>query len=330
MTGRKAEVSDEQVIEAGKQLQAEGNRITGFSLRKRIGAGTPARLYDVWKAKGQSAPPSVVTEEESDLPIELADHVKEAALILGEKLMTMARDMNSIANRTHERRVRDWITKAEEKTRQAEAEVADAGQLFEEAEQRALDAEERIKELEAELKHGQQAAQQQRIELTETKTQLTATNREIDSLSGKLEKAELERENFKDLVSESNGRLKVLEDRLDELKAENAKLSDSKVKLEQSNSNLSFKLEQAEKGLEKCSKDRDERGQEARRLRSQVAKLEGKEESLNAQLVQLGEQLKISEAQSRESLNKLADAKHEIYVLKNPTPQAPNLGNPPE
>ncbi|MCQ2032243.1 DNA-binding protein [Stutzerimonas zhaodongensis] len=325
MTGRKAEVSDEQVIEAGKQLLSEGQRITGFSLRKRIGAGTPARLFDVWKAKGQSSPPTVVTEEEADLPIELADHVKEAASILGDRLMTMARDMNQIATRTHERRVRDWIQKAEEKTRQAEAEVADAGQLFEEAEQRANDAEDRIKELEAELKQSQKDAQQQRLELTETKTQLTSSVREIDSLTTKLEKTELERDNFKDLASEANGALRVREDRIDELKAENTKLAEANSKLEQSKATLTFQFEQSEKSLEKVSKDRDTKGQEARRLESQVSKLQGKEESLNSQIAHLEEVIKLTEAHKNKAVSDLVSANHEIFMLKNPTPPAPDI-----
>lgn len=330
MTGRKAEVSDEQVIEAGKQLLSEGQRITGFSLRKRIGAGTPARLFDVWKAKGQSSPPTVVTEEEADLPIELADHVKEAASILGDKLMSMARDMNSIATRTHERRVRDWIQKAEEKTRQAEAEVADAGQLFEEAEQRANDAEDRIKELEAELKQSQKDAQQQRLELTETKTQLTASNREIDSLSKKLEKTEKEKQDISKQAIEFEGALKIHKEMLKAEQNENEELRKENILIEQSKASLKTKAERAEADLSECATARDNFKEEARRWENQASKFEGKEESLNQRISDLESRLEKSTAREDQLKNSLDEVtkreqsiKNELDQVKNPGKEAP-------
>ncbi|MEZ4128564.1 DNA-binding protein, partial [Salmonella enterica] len=45
---RPAEFTQEQIIEAGEQLQAAGRNITGFALRQKVGGGNPSRLKQVW------------------------------------------------------------------------------------------------------------------------------------------------------------------------------------------------------------------------------------------------------------------------------------------
>lgn len=45
---RPAEVTSAQIIVAGIQLEKQGKAVNGFSLRKHIGAGNPARLKRVW------------------------------------------------------------------------------------------------------------------------------------------------------------------------------------------------------------------------------------------------------------------------------------------
>lgn len=45
---RPATFEPEQIIEAGRALQAEGRNITGFALRNRIGGGNPTRLRQIW------------------------------------------------------------------------------------------------------------------------------------------------------------------------------------------------------------------------------------------------------------------------------------------
>jgi hypothetical protein len=55
-TMRPPKFSDKAIIVAGEALQAEGRRITGFTLRQKTGGGDPARLLQVWqKHLSQSA-----------------------------------------------------------------------------------------------------------------------------------------------------------------------------------------------------------------------------------------------------------------------------------
>lgn len=51
---RPAEVTTTQIIVAGIQLEKSGKAVNGFSLRKHIGAGNPARLKRVWDESAAS------------------------------------------------------------------------------------------------------------------------------------------------------------------------------------------------------------------------------------------------------------------------------------
>jgi hypothetical protein len=46
---RPVEVTDSQIIEAARQLMAEGKAVTKNSLRNRVGAGNPRRIFAVWE-----------------------------------------------------------------------------------------------------------------------------------------------------------------------------------------------------------------------------------------------------------------------------------------
>lgn len=62
---RPATFEPEQIIEAGRALQAEGRNITGFALRNRIGGGNPTRLRQIWdeyRASQHAAESLPVTE----------------------------------------------------------------------------------------------------------------------------------------------------------------------------------------------------------------------------------------------------------------------------
>lgn len=46
---RPAEVTEVQIVAAGRQLIEEGRAVTANSLRQRVGAGNPRRLLNVWE-----------------------------------------------------------------------------------------------------------------------------------------------------------------------------------------------------------------------------------------------------------------------------------------
>ena len=73
---RPTEISDEDIIKAGKGLLAAGRNVTGFALRQRVGGGSAPRLKQVWDEHISSQ--SVVSiEQEAELPVELEEQLKE-------------------------------------------------------------------------------------------------------------------------------------------------------------------------------------------------------------------------------------------------------------
>ncbi|HBZ8552135.1 TPA: DNA-binding protein, partial [Salmonella enterica subsp. houtenae] len=94
---RPATFEPEEIIAAGKALQAEGVvNITGFALRKRVGGGDPSRLRQVWDGylAGQT---SVESEPLADLPPELADAVKVVTATLTGHVVQLLRELNDRA-----------------------------------------------------------------------------------------------------------------------------------------------------------------------------------------------------------------------------------------
>lgn len=61
---RPPEVTIEQIIQAGSHLEENGKRVTGSSLRTRIGSGNPARLLKVWNETPLSTRFGTVTTQE--------------------------------------------------------------------------------------------------------------------------------------------------------------------------------------------------------------------------------------------------------------------------
>ena len=71
---RPAEFTQEQIIQAGQELQAAGRNITGFALRQKVGGGNPSRLKLLWDEHLSSQSVTKV-EPVAELPVEVAEEV---------------------------------------------------------------------------------------------------------------------------------------------------------------------------------------------------------------------------------------------------------------
>ncbi|RBL11921.1 DNA-binding protein, partial [Xanthomonas oryzae] len=101
---RPAEFAPEQIIEAGKELQAAGRNITGFALRQKVGGGNPSRLKQVWD-EHVSSQAVTKTEPVAELPVEVAEEVAAVTKALTERLAALAVELNDKAVKAAERRV---------------------------------------------------------------------------------------------------------------------------------------------------------------------------------------------------------------------------------
>ncbi|HFL2923296.1 TPA: DNA-binding protein [Salmonella enterica] len=176
---RPATFEPEEIIAAGKALQAEGViNITGFALRKRVGGGDPSRLRQVWDGylAGQT---SVESEPLADLPPELADAVKTVTATLTGHVVQLLRELNDRAVRAAECRVDDITRTAEEQKALAERELADAVQTVDDLEQK-LDAATTDLRKTLELLDGSREREQTNlVELAQVRERLAATEERL-------------------------------------------------------------------------------------------------------------------------------------------------------
>lgn len=122
---RPTEFTNQQVIEAGQALLAEGRKVSGFALAQKVGGGRPARLKQVWDEHvvGQGV---VEAEPVSALPVEVADVLQSLSASLVERVHNLALELNDKAVRTAEGRVAEVVRAAADQRAQAEQEIVDA------------------------------------------------------------------------------------------------------------------------------------------------------------------------------------------------------------
>lgn len=173
---RPVEVSDEEVIKAGKDLIAANRNITGFALRKALGGGSAPRLRQVWEDHVSSQALSKV-EPVAELPVEVAGELKELTDGLVQRLQNMAVGLNDKAVKAAERRVSDLVKSVGEQRAQAESELADASTAVDELEVQ-LDVAAHDKELlKSKLDEANAVIQKQAVEVAQLTERLAAAER---------------------------------------------------------------------------------------------------------------------------------------------------------
>jgi len=190
---RPAEISQEQIIEAGKALQAEGRNITGFALRQRVGAGNPARMRQVWDEYVQTQAGAVAAPE-VELPAEVAEGLASASQALVDRLSALVASLNEQAVRAADRRVTEAVRSAGEQREQAERELADAAQAVEELEARLRQAQEQGEALRQQLEALQAAHQAQAVELGQAQARAQTLQESQAALMAALARGELDQQ----------------------------------------------------------------------------------------------------------------------------------------
>ena len=214
---RPADFTPEQIIQAGRDLQAAGRNITGFALRQRVGGGNPTRLKQVWD-EHVSSTSSEAAEPVAELPVEVAEEVATVTKELTGRLAALAVELNDKAVKAAERRVAEVVRTAGEQREQAERELTDAAQTVEELETRLDDSGAKIAELETDLTKAGETNNTLTVELARLRERLLSAEKEANTvaaqhaaalaeLRAKLEKAEANGYGLTDRVNELQGAL---------------------------------------------------------------------------------------------------------------------------
>ena len=190
---RPTEFTAEEIILAGKNLQAVGRNITGFALRQKVGGGNSSRLKQVWDEHlaGQS---TTKTEPVADLPAEVAEEVAAVTKTLTDRLQALAVELNDKAVKAAELQVHVVARAAREQREQAERELADASQLIDELETKLDEALTEGESLKTNLAEVQATSQAQAVELAQLRERLTAMEAERGRYQAEAERLRVDHE----------------------------------------------------------------------------------------------------------------------------------------
>ena len=145
-----ATVTDEEVVNAGKAIAAEGRSVNGFSLRRTIGRGDPTRLGTVWEANRQTeAPVSEGVLVQVVVPPAVADRTTEACEELVSVMTGLGSSLWVIAERIAIERARGEAEAARAEATELRSVVDEALKAVVEADAAADQARERAEAAEA-------------------------------------------------------------------------------------------------------------------------------------------------------------------------------------
>jgi hypothetical protein len=119
---RPVEYKTEDIIKTGLELQVLGLKVSGFSIRKRIGGGNTKRLEQVWD-EYQASQTGEKAEPTTELPLETAEYVMVEAKNINEWLLGLAIKLNDKAIKAAECRIKEDSPSAND---QREQELTDA------------------------------------------------------------------------------------------------------------------------------------------------------------------------------------------------------------
>lgn len=219
---RPVEFTDEQVIEAGCTLQAQGRNITGFALRKLVGGGDPTRLKQRWDAH-QASTAAGEPETVVELPIEVANVVDGLAVELAGRLKALAVEVNDKAVKAAERRVSEVVKAAGEQASQAERELSDAATAVDELETVVAELQEQVQAKDRAYEALRQANQQQAVELAELRERMKNEQEKVQELRGELDKAKERAESNQQRADSLLQQFQAAEARIEQLHADDVK-----------------------------------------------------------------------------------------------------------
>ncbi|MAM85821.1 MAG: hypothetical protein CME36_00745 [unclassified Hahellaceae] len=184
---RPADHTDEEIIEAGKRLQDQDRKVTGYGLRNELGGGDQKRLLAVWK--NFTAQDVVESIPETELPAELEESLNSASQTLLNHLRSMAVRIHQAATKVAERQVAEITRQFKELEEQTNAELRDAAIIIEKRESEIADLKYSLAITEEKLDSARRDAEQHEKEAFQLQTKLDEM-KGVESLITRIEALE--------------------------------------------------------------------------------------------------------------------------------------------
>ncbi len=295
---RPADVTKDQIIDAGTVLRAAGRNITGFALRQKIGGGNPARLKQLWD-EHVASDGAVHSAPTPELPAEIAERVASYGRELAERLTALATELNADAISTAERRVTSVLAEAAAQREQVERELLDAAQTVEDLEGKLEEAVKSADILQDRLDSSQATCQAQAIDLAQlrerqahveqaAKVAIEEHAAEVDRMN---QAAAAERDRARGVLEEQKQLVGQVQAERDQIRAELVSIKAKAEAAEQSHQDArKVAAQEAHRVAERLTKveaDRDMARKETTNAREDAAQLRGQLEALHTQIAEL-------------------------------------------
>jgi len=103
---RPAEYKTEDIIKAGLDLQVLGRKVSGFSIREKLGGGNANRLKQVWD-EYQASQTGENAEPAAELPLEVAETLRVYNKSSNDQALALAIEINDKVVKATERRIKE-------------------------------------------------------------------------------------------------------------------------------------------------------------------------------------------------------------------------------
>jgi len=184
---RPAVYTDEEIIEAGKRIQDQDRKVTGYGLRNELGGGDQKRLLAVWKSfTSRDVEESI---PDTELPAELEESLNSASKTLLNHLRSMAVQIHQAATKVAERQVAEITRQYKELEEQTDAELKDAAIIIEKRESEIVDLKYNLTITEEKLDSARRDAEQHEKKAFQLQTKLDEM-KGVESLITRLEALE--------------------------------------------------------------------------------------------------------------------------------------------
>jgi len=224
--GRTPDVTEIEIIEAGKKLAAINKNVTGSALRKVLGKGDFKRLLRIWTE--YEAYKDSKDHTTTELTSEIKQAISDATLTLSETFESLVKDLYSKINNGAQQHIYAAINLADSRQKKADNEMHDALSIID-------DLEKTISTIEESLEISEGAAEELHLKNTELEAVLEKLTLKVQEQYNLLEDASSKNEE----VSKSTA---LKEDHIETLAQSNADLKADKASLQKEVEHLKREL----------------------------------------------------------------------------------------
>jgi colicin import membrane protein len=321
-SGRKAEVPEERIIDAGNKLLESGEVVTKWKLRGVIGVGGPDRLLDVWEnyLSENGGIPAIddKLEQSSLLPPEVEDSKRILLGDLHQSIEGVIEQINNAAVRAADKRVSSEYKASKEAKLQAEQELSDAAFVLAQVDDKVELLQEKIDETESAYRETSGELQSSKTTITSLEKQILALTNERDGFESKCNEQVQEISKKNVAIGVASNTESQLQKEISQLKSEKSQTEEKLTNAEANATSLDKDLSKTQGLLESSEASVEKQAEQLSELNT---KFEGKLSEQSEQIGELKIQKETAETKVGIAEKQIKEFRENLVIIQNKTIQ---------